>query len=292
MKTLRCTTSCWGETTVAYEARGEGPPLLLVHGFPLSHAMWQHQIEGLVGTFRVLAPDLPGFGASPWPEGSGVRGEGGQEHPPRGAEPVLSMPGHAETLNAVLDALAIDRPVIFCGLSMGGYIAWPMLERYADRIAGLILCDTRAASDTPAQADERLRTARRILAEGTEPLAEAMIPKLFAPQTRQRAPQLVAATRDVIVHTDRRTVAAALRGMAVRPDATDQLGSIACPTLLIVGEEDGLSPPETMQPMARAIPDARCVVVPDAGHLAPLENPSAVNRAILHFAREKGLVAN
>jgi len=277
----------WGATRIAYAERGTGVTLLLVHGFPLTHAMWRGQLDGLSNTFHVLAPDLPGFGKSPWPA---RRPRNASARPSDALGPVFSMSDYADTLDAFLRSLPIDEPVIFCGLSMGGYIAWSMVDRYPHRIAGLILCDTRAAADTPEQAAVRRRTAKGVLDEGTEPIAAAMIPKLFARETIETAPEIVEATRGEIVATDRRTVAAAQLGMAARDDATDRLASLHCPTLLLVGEKDPITPPEAMQRMSRSIPAAHYVVVPKAAHMAPLENPRYVNRAIADFARETGLM--
>ena len=245
--------------------QGSGPPILLVHGFPFDHTIWDAQLAALSGRYRVVAPDLRGFGQSGVTEGK------------------VTMEQFADDLAALLDALEVEEPVAFCGLSMGGYVGWQFWRKYARRVRGLILCDTRAVADTPEAAKGRLRTAERVLREGPGILLETMIPKLFAESTSRGNPLLVESVRRVILAAGRQGVAAALRGMAERPDFAGTLGQIACPALVIVGEEDVISPPEEMRSLAEAIPNARLVQIAGGGHLAPLENPRQANAAMLEF---------
>ncbi len=254
-----------GDVRLACVDRGHGPPLLLIHGFPLDHRMWNAQIEALAGRCRVLAPDLRGFGASQVTPGT------------------VSMEQMADDLAGLLEALKIDVPVVVCGLSMGGYVAWQFWCKYAERVQGLVLCDTRAAADTPEVAAGRLESAERVIREGPSVLVEGMIPKLLAPQTIAGKPQLADTLAEMIRRADPQGVAAALRGMAARPDFRGRLGQIACPTLVVVGRHDAISTVEEMTAIAAAIPAARLVEVPDAGHMSPLENPGAVNAAVLEF---------
>jgi pimeloyl-ACP methyl ester carboxylesterase len=132
-------------------------------------------------------------------------------------------------------------------------------------------------------ADSREQTAQRVLREGPQFLLEAMTPKLFAPETLRTQPKLVTALQQVILKTDPRGIAGASRGMAVRPDMTARLGEIACPALVLCGAEDAISPPTEMRGIARAMPRARFVEIPAAGHMAPYEQPAAVSRAIQQF---------
>jgi len=256
-----------GSASLSVADCGRGPPLLLVHGFPLDHAMWRGQIAALAARMRVMAPDLRGFGGS-----SGVA--------PGAA---TTMEQFADDLAALLDAMGVAEPVVFCGLSMGGYIAWPFVRKHGARVRGLILCDTRAAADAPAAAAARLENARRVMEEGPGILAGAMLPKLFSAKTLETRPELVASVRATILAAQPAGVAAALRGMAQRPDATPWLPAIDCPTLVVVGAEDVLTPPDQMVAMAAGIPGARVAIVPEAGHMAPLERPDAVNAAIAEF---------
>jgi 3-oxoadipate enol-lactonase len=259
-------------TDLSYVERGAGIPLLLVHGFPLDHTMWAGQIDALAGQtapsgprYRVIAPDLRGFGRSP------------------AQNDKVTMDQFADDLAALLDGLSIDQPVVLCGLSMGGYIAFQFWRKYAAGLRALILCDTRAAADAPEAAAGRFAVAERVLREGPAPLVESMMPRLFADATCQRQPELVEQIRSVMLATDPRAIAAATRGMAERPDMTPALGQIRCPTLVLVGQNDVISTPAEMRGIAAAIPDARFVEISAAGHMAPLENPTEVNAAITAF---------
>ncbi|MBI3465993.1 MAG: alpha/beta fold hydrolase [Planctomycetes bacterium] len=245
--------------------RGAGSPVLLVHGFPLDHTMWRPQIEFLSQTHRVIAPDLRGFGGSMATPGT------------------VSMERFADDLSNVLTALGIEEPVTLCGLSMGGYIAWQFWRKHTARLRRLVLCDTRAQPDGAEAAENRHALADRVLAEGPSVTAEAMLPKLFASQTQTRMPEVIEAQRRVMLAATPDGIAAALRGMAERPDARPWLASIRVPTLVIVGSEDTISPPDEMRQIASAIPGAQFVEVPGAAHMAPLEQPEAVNSALRRF---------
>ena len=245
--------------------QGHGTPLLLVHGFPLDHTMWQWQIDDLAKDYRVIAPDLRGFGRSPAASGE------------------VAMEQFADDLAVLLDVLGVTEPVVFCGLSLGGYIAWQFWRRHRARLAALILCDTRALADPPEVAQGRLATAERVLAEGVSLLPETMLQRLFAPVTFTQQPELIAATRRVMLKTPAAGAAAALRGMARRPDFTSQLGEINVPTLVVCGERDAIVTVSEMRVIAACIAGAQFVEIPDAGHLAPLEKPASVNAAIRAF---------
>jgi len=244
---------------------GSGPPLLLVHGFPLDHTMWRHQIAHFKTTHRVIAPDLRGFGRSSATPGT------------------VTMKQFASDLAAILPALGENQPVIFCGLSMGGYIAWQFVEHHRSKLAALILCDTKAASDTTEAKTARLEAADRLEREGTSFLAETMLPKLFGQQLLDSPSEYVRETSAVILRTDPRACAAAQRGMAERADYRPHLGHIDLPTLVVCGEKDLISPTKEMQDVAAAIPGSQYVEIPAAGHMAPLEKPAAVNAAFDTF---------
>jgi len=258
-------TQTIGTVKLAFIDSGNGIPVLLIHGFPLDHTMWSGQINALAARYRVIAPDLRGFGASGVTAGK------------------VTMEQLAGDLAALLDALGIDEPVVVCGLSMGGYVTWQFWRKYPARVRALVLCDTRAAADAPEVAAGRLETADRVLGEGAGLLADAMMPKLLAGQTAAGKPELAEALRRVMERTDPEGIAAALRGMAERPDVTARLAEIACPTLVIVGREDAISTPQEMAAIARAIPGARLVEIAGAGHMSPMEKPEEVNAAMLEF---------
>ena len=250
--------------------RGVGPAILFVHGFPLDHTMWSAQIEEFSKTHRVIAPDLRGFGGTD------------------GALYAVSMEQFADDLADLLRALQVDRPITFCGLSMGGYIGWQFALRHPDWLGRLIVCDSRAAADSTEAAANRLKMADIVLKEGPEPVAWAMMPKLFGPTTAQRQPAITERVRKMVMGTNPIAIAAAHRGMAVRPDVTPQLHAFQIPTLVIVGEQDLISPAAEMKGIADSLPNARFVSVADAGHMSPMENPIAVNAAIRDFLRGQG----
>jgi pimeloyl-ACP methyl ester carboxylesterase len=166
---------------------------------------------------------------------------------------------------------------------MGGYVSLAFWRKYRERVRSLILCDTRSAADTPEAAAARKVLADKATAEGMEQLAEAMLPKLIHPRTPADRPQVAAAVRRMILETNPGGAAAALRGMALRPDCADLLQTINVRTLVFVGEQDTISPPDEMHKIAAAIPGAKFVVIPDAGHMSPMENPERVKAELLTF---------
>uniref|UniRef100_A0A7C4LP86 Alpha/beta fold hydrolase n=1 Tax=Schlesneria paludicola TaxID=360056 RepID=A0A7C4LP86_9PLAN len=244
---------------------GHGQPLVFLHGFPLDHSMWDYQRRAFRANCRVLIPDQRGFGRTP------------------AGERQATIDQFAADVAGLLDAAGVHQPVVLCGLSMGGCVTLAFAHRYPERLKALILCDARAATDTPEQAANRLKLAERVLTEGPRIVAEAMLPRLFAAATNERQPRIVDAVRNVILATSARGIAGGLRALAGRSDATPWLASICVPALLIVGEEDIISPPAEMRGMAAAMPNGRCVIIPQAGHMAPLEQPEPVNAAIQEF---------
>ena len=261
-------TQTAGGIELATVDQGSGLPLVLVHGFPLDHTMWNAQVEALSSHYRVIAPDLRGFGQSGVTPGK------------------VTMEQFADDLAALLDCLGVDEPVVFCGLSMGGYVAWQFWRRHRSRVRGLILCDTRAVADTAEQAAGRLTMADRAVREGPAPLVEGMMPKLFARGTVEADPDLVESLRQVMLRSDPEGIAAAGRGMAERPAATATLSRIDCPTLVIVGQFDAISTVEEMRSIAAAIPGAGFVEIAGSGHMSPMERPAEVNAAIAGFLGE------
>ena len=173
--------------------------------------------------------------------------------------------------------------MIFCGLSMGGYIAWQFAQRHRNRLSRLIVCDTRAAADSAEAAANRLKMADIVLREGPEPVAWAMMPKLFAQCSSDRCPAIVASVRQMVMTSNPVAIAAAHRGMAVRPDVTAWLPTLNLPTLVVCGEHDAISPASEMKSFAEMIPGAEFALIADAGHMAPMEQPQAVNAVLRRF---------
>lgn len=251
--------------TLSVEDIGQGPPILFVHGFPLDHTMWREQIADLSRDFRCIAPDLRGFGQSTVTEGK------------------VTMEQFADDLAVLLDALAITEPVVLCGLSMGGYIAWQFVRRHESRLKSLILCDTRAVPDSAEAAANRQKLAEDVVQTGPELVANVMLPKLLSDRVTDQRTKLKEELRRVILATDPRGIAAASRGMAERADARPWLPTIDSSALLLVGEQDVISTPAEMSEIASVLPQATFRVIADAGHLAPLENSGPVNEAIRNF---------
>ncbi len=247
---------------------GSGMPVLLVHGFPLDHTMWDAQTSTLRDRYRVIAPDLRGFGGSSMPDS---------------AEETTTVEQMADDLAALLDALQIVQPIALCGLSMGGYVAFQFWRKYPQRLRALVLCDTRAVADTPEGAASRMKMVEHVLRAGTQYVAEAMLPKLFAQSTFAEQADVVDFERQKILSASPWGIAAALRGLAIRPDVRELLPSIQLPTLVIVGEHDAISSPEEMRGIAEQIPAAEFVTIPRSGHMTPLENSPAFNAALSAF---------
>jgi 3-oxoadipate enol-lactonase len=256
---------------LAYINRGQGIPLLLVHGFPLDHSMWNAQIEALSAHARVIAPDVRGFGKSPL----------GDVDPQHG----IPMDQYADELVELLDALKITEPVVLAGFSMGGYIAWQFVRKHGDRLRALIQCDTRAVADTEEGRAGRIKMAENVAEWGSARVAEMMGPKLFSARALETQPQLMAEVRRVAANTPPAAIAAAQRGMAARPDVSGMLPSIRVPTLVLVGADDAISSSAEMRKIADGIPDAEFVEIPDSGHMTTMEKPAEVNAAISGFLK-------
>jgi YbgC/YbaW family acyl-CoA thioester hydrolase len=252
--------------SLAVEVRGEGPAVLLIHGYPMNHSIWAHAMAALDG-FRRIAPDLRGMGQSDAPDLG------------------YSVETYAGDLAALLDALGVD-DVVLCGLSMGGYIAFEFLRRWRRRVRGLVLMDTRAEADTPEGKRARDAAAATAREGGAAAIAEQMVPKLLGPTTRGGAPEIVAQVRAMVEAAPVPGIVGALSALRDRPDSTDDLPSLeGLPVLVVVGEEDEITPPPRARAMAEAIPGARVVVISGAGHVPPLERPAATTKELVEFLR-------
>jgi len=238
--------------------------VVLVHAFPLSHAMWKGQMDSLAQRFRVIAPDLPGFGGSA-----------------RQAQPSISQ--MAQEIAGLLDHLKVTEPVFIAGLSMGGYITFEFLRQFPDRVRGLGLFSTRAAADTPEGRENRLKTAQKIHAEGLQTFSKGILPKLLGKTTLESNQACVCQVTGMILANKPEGVADALLAMADRRDSDDLLGSIRIPTLVVAGEEDSFIPPADAEAMATKIPGAELHVIQGAGHLVNLEQPIPFQQVLKKF---------
>lgn len=252
---------------LAYDDTGprEGAiPLVLVHGFPFRRDVWEPQIDAFRDARRVVTPDLRGFGESDAASGT------------------TTMDQFAEDLHALLRHLATG-PVALAGHSMGGYVALAFARRHPEMLRGLALVATRAGADAPEAAAARRAAADRAEAEGPDAIVEAMASKMLSPAA---APAAVRTVRSLMTPLSAAGAAAALRGMAARPDMMSMLPRVAVPTLVVTGADDLLIPPAESDRMARAIPDARLVVLPGAGHLVARERAEDFNRALAAWLAE------
>jgi 3-oxoadipate enol-lactonase len=250
---------------MAFEDQGRGLPVLFIHGYPLNRHLWQSQIEDLSSSARILAPDLRGHGDSQPVEGP------------------YSMDVLAGDCIALLDALDIHKPVVVCGLSMGGYVTLALYRNYPERLGGLILAATRANSDSPEGKAGRNTAAALAKEKGIEAVVASMLPKMLSPKTYERKPDLVLRAKKIMEATSLEGVLGDLMGMKERPDSRPILDKIAIPTLVIHGEDDQVITAEETRQMHAQIRGALLETVPDAGHLLNLEQPEVFNRAVRGF---------
>ncbi|MEO7804582.1 MAG: alpha/beta hydrolase [Actinomycetota bacterium] len=248
--------------TLGFDEAGSGSVLLLVHGFPLDRTMWAAQLTGLSDIRRVVALDLPGRGKS-----EGVKDD------------AWTIDGYADEVARLVDELGVDQ-VDLAGLSMGGYVAFAFLRRHTAKVRSLILVDTKAADD-PAEAKEgRVNTAALVREKGTVELVGGLLPKLTAPNADEA---VISSARKMFENTPGETAACDALAMKDRVDSTPALATIEIPTLVLHGAEDQLMPVAGAEEMASKIPGAKFVSIANGGHLSPMENPTAVNKAIREF---------
>ena len=249
---------------IAYREVGTGRPLVLLHAFPLSSAMWLAQREELAGVCRVITPDQRGFGAS----------ELGDDEP--------SLDACADDLARLLDRLELDQ-VVLGGLSMGGYVAMAFLRRHADRAGALILADTKASADPEPARANRERIAQAVLEEDSTVLVDDVLPTLLGATSVASRPMVSGRVRGLVQAAPGPAVAWAQRAMAIRPESFDTLRAFDRPALVIVGDEDQLSPVADAQAMTDALPQARLAVLQEAGHLTAVETPEAFTAEVTGF---------
>lgn len=247
------------------EIKGSGTPVLLIHGFPFTSRMWQPQLEGLSHAGQILAPDLPGFGASP------------------AAEPPFSVDQLAQACILTLDAQGISGPAVIGGLSMGGYIALAIARLFPERLRGLMLLSTRAGADgaeAKANRDKSIATAQE---QGPAPAGEGMFPKLLAPANYEAQPETASELKTIMAGATTAGVVMALTAMRDRPDSTPILGQISVPTLVVHGEEDQVIPKSEAEAMAAAIPNSQLRLIAQAGHVPNLEQAAEFNATVAAF---------
>lgn len=250
--------------TLAYNDRGKGIPLVFLHAFPFNRSMWTTQEEELSSQSRVITIDLRGHGESDAPFWR------------------YSLEQHVADVRAVLAHLGVAKAV-FVGLSMGGYLEFTLYRSCPELILGLVFADTRAEADTPEQTQWRFDLAQRVATHGSSAVVADMLPKLLSPKTYRHRPDLLERVKSIQEAAPVSGIIGDLMAMAERPDSTGLLPSILMPTLVVVGEDDVLTPPADAERIAKGIRGARLVTIPDAGHLSNMEQPVLFNRALEEF---------
>jgi pimeloyl-ACP methyl ester carboxylesterase len=254
----------WKDRPARIREMGSGPAVVLAHGYPLDGAMWSGVARVLSERFRVLKPDFPGCGETEAP-----------------AE--RSIDDYGDFLAAVLEALPAPRGL--AAFSMGGYAALSLVRRRPDLVGALALVDTRATADDDAGRAKRDEAAETARTSGAAAIADAMVPRLLSAES-QKQRDLVERVRRIILRQKVETIVAELAAMRDRPDSRPALASIAVPTLVVVGDQDALTPPADSEAMAAAVPGARLVTIAGAAHLTPMERPGAVAAALRDFFAE------
>lgn len=256
-----------GGRHLAYDDCGQGRALLLIHGFPLCRRMWLPQLQPVAEAgFRVIAPDLRGFGES------------------EPSAPPCSLEDYADDLVALLDHLGIERAVV-AGMSMGGYILLNLLDRHPGRVSAAAFLFTRAGADDEAGKARRSQLAGEVAAGNRQALEDAFGPILFAEPTRERKPELVREVGGWIRQASTDGVVGALMAMRDRKDYTQTLGNIAVPCLVAGAELDRAVPPQNAAILAEGLADATSCLIPEAGHMANMEQPDLLNSHLLDFLR-------
>lgn len=238
--------------------------LVLLHAFPLNARMWERQLALAGAGWHVIVPQLRGF-------------DGGAGDPP-----AASVDDYAGDVIDLLDALHVKQAVVG-GLSMGGYVAFALLRLAARYVQGLILADTRSQADTPEGIAGRTRLLQLVQEKGPAAVAGEMIPKLLGETTRASRPEVAERVRELILASSTEAIAGAIRALMSRPDSTPLLAAIHVPTLIVVGDEDTLTPPAASEEMHRAIAGSTLVRIPRSGHLSNLERPDAFDAALAAF---------
>jgi len=253
-----------GDAMLFAEEQGSGPPVVLLHPFPTDHRFWRPVLPVLSSRYRVLMPDVRGSGES-------TAGDG-----------PATMEKHAADLARLCDAAGIQRAA-FVGVSIGGYILFEFWRRHSSRVVALVLADTRASADTAEGRANRLKSVEQVQQHGPATFIDGLAPKLLGESTRTNRPDVARAAIAMMNDSSVAGIVALQQGMAERPDSTPTLATISVPTLVLVGEEDTLTPVADAEQMHKGIRGSRLVKVPQAGHFSPFEQPDVAGRELRGF---------
>lgn len=251
-----------------YEESGHGFPLIMLHGFPHNRSLWADQLFGLSDRCRVIAPDLRGFGESP-------------------AREPWSMESYADDVDLLMERLKLEKAMIG-GLSMGGYVAFEFLRRHRDRVHSLVLADTKPGADNDETKAKRRALQELARTKGATAVADAQITGMVGAKTRETHPEIVQRVHAMMASASVAGIVAALEAMMNRHDSTPMLPEIDLPVLIVVGEEDALTPVKESRAMHAAIPGSLLVVIPEAGHVSNVEHPVQFNSAMRNFLAAVG----
>jgi 3-oxoadipate enol-lactonase len=252
--------------TVSYNDEGQdgAPVIIFIHGFPFNKSMWNKQVKAFKENYRVIAYDVRGHGDSD------------------AGDVPYSIDLFTNDLINFMDELNIDKTML-CGLSMGGYIALNAVQNYPDRFDALILCDTNCIADTSEVKEKRMQTIKNIKKNGVEKFADESIKNLFAPESFSTKKQEIAAIRNMILNTSKKSLCDTLRAFYEREETCSKLKDFNVPTLIIVGKEDKVTPINAAQLLHENIEESFICVLDHAGHLSNIENPAEFNNQLEEF---------
>jgi pimeloyl-ACP methyl ester carboxylesterase len=253
-----------GDAEIVYRVLGDGPPVILLHPFPVNHEFWLPVAEVLAGRYRLILPDLRGHGESEIGEGP------------------ATMEKHAVDIAHVMDDAEVGRAPLI-GVSIGGYVIFEFWRKNRGRVAAIGLCNTKAPADGPEARAARLHAANDVLERGTEPFFESMIPKLLGKTTREMRPDLVDGVLRIMRKMSPEDIAQVQRGMAARPDSVETLKTINVPTLLVTGGEDLMTGVNEAEFMRQNINGSLLQVIPKAGHYSLWEQPQDAAKILRQF---------
>ena len=248
---------------LAFDDNGSGLPVILLHGYPFNRTLWDSQVAALRDNFRVITPDLRGFGETETSEDA-------------------TMGRMAQDIAQLMDTLHVPSAILG-GLSMGGYVVLSFYKQFPDRVQALVLADTRPQADTEEGKQTRIKQREQILREGMAATADSMLPKLLTPKTVSKRPEVVKRIRDMILGTKPVGAAAALMGMASRENQTELMPKIAVPTLIVVGREDPITPVQDSEFMHERISGSELVILENASHVSNQEQPELFNASLISF---------
>lgn len=259
METVRC-----DEGNICYSDQGKGEVIVLLHGFCGSAKYWEQVIPFLSDSYRVIAPDLRGHGASDAPVGP------------------YSIEQMADDVLSLLNKLEIPE-CLMLGHSLGGYITLSFAQRYASRLKGFGLIHSTGYPDSEEAREKRLKSISTIQNDGVTAFVEGFVPGLFAKATAEESPQLLERTKEIGYKTPPQGATGTLLAMRERPDRRDVISATPLPVLLVAGEEDALIPAE--RTFTSSKPNVTQAMISGAGHMSLFEAPERLSEIIKDFTQ-------